>query len=467
MASILAAVRSNTRWRQAWDPALGRRRFVDEDFEGRVFQEPVDLSNAVFERVSFRGARFEKSVDFRGAVFLDAHFDCAAFCGSAYFADVDFVGPASFERAAQGGDYPLEWPEEVEFAGWADFTNARFHDKAGFGGVRFQSRAMFGGAEFAADAMFTGARFCEARTFGPMDVAGRLALDRASFEAPVRIFFGARRALLRRTQFLARTTIQVSWAHVVMDDVEFAHPSVLAGPAQPPEVIGASHGRESPTPSIRSMRHANVGNLTLADVNLAGCRFAGAHRLDGLRLDGRVRFADRPDGTLTRRRSIAEERDYRERPESEHVRPDRVARTYRALRKGREDNKDEPGAADFYYGEMEMRRRGATGPERAVLELYRVVSGYGIRASRSFLFLIATIVAAAFALHAGGFKSEQTLLDSFIYSVESAASFFRGPTVIAGSELDTFGHIVQIILRLLGPLFFGLALLALRGRVKR
>ena len=29
---------------------------------------------------------------------------------------------------------------------------------------------------------------------------------------------------------------------------------------------------------------------------------------------------------------------------------------YRALRKGREDVKDEPGAADFYYGEMEMRR---------------------------------------------------------------------------------------------------------------
>jgi uncharacterized protein YjbI with pentapeptide repeats len=236
MASVLAAVRRNTRWRQAWDPVLGRRRFADEDFEGRVFHEPVDFSNTVFERVSFRGARFEKSVDFRGAVFLDARFDCAAFCRSAYFADVDFVGPASFERDPQGGDYPLEWPEEVEFAGWADFTGARFHDRAGFGGARFQSRAMFGGAEFATDAIFTGARFCEARTFGAFDVAGRLELDRASFDAPVRIFFGARRVVLRRTQFLARTTIQLSWAHVVMDDVEFAHPSVMAGPSGRHEV---------------------------------------------------------------------------------------------------------------------------------------------------------------------------------------------------------------------------------------
>jgi hypothetical protein len=36
--------------------------------------------------------------------------------------------------------------------------------------------------------------------------------------------------------------------------------------------------------------------------------------------------------------------------------PGQIAGLYRALRKGREDVKDEPGAADFYYGEMEMRR---------------------------------------------------------------------------------------------------------------
>jgi hypothetical protein len=36
--------------------------------------------------------------------------------------------------------------------------------------------------------------------------------------------------------------------------------------------------------------------------------------------------------------------------------PGQIAGLYRALRKGREDIKDEPGAADFYYGEMEMRR---------------------------------------------------------------------------------------------------------------
>jgi hypothetical protein len=85
--------------------------------------------------------------------------------------------------------------------------------------------------------------------------------------------------------------------------------------------------------------------------------------------------------------------------------------TYRALRKGREDRKDEPGAADFYYGEMEMRRQGpfrheakpapgsrraTPGGERLILWLYWLVSGYGLRASRALIALVVTVVVFAF-----------------------------------------------------------------------
>jgi hypothetical protein len=41
------------------------------------------------------------------------------------------------------------------------------------------------------------------------------------------------------------------------------------------------------------------------------------------------------------------------------------------------------------------------------------------------------------------------------------------PAARAGATLTAGGEIVQVVLRLAGPLFFGLALLALRGRVKR
>jgi hypothetical protein len=36
-----------------------------------------------------------------------------------------------------------------------------------------------------------------------------------------------------------------------------------------------------------------------------------------------------------------------------------------------------------------------------------------------------------------------------------------------GQRLGDGGEVIQIVLRLAGPLFFGLGLLALRGRVKR
>jgi len=75
-----------------------------------------------------------------------------------------------------------------------------------------------------------------------------------------------------------------------------------------------------------------------------------------------------------------------------------VVGQYRASRKGMEDAKDEPGGADFYYGEMEMRRLGkskelharfrsswwggalASLGDLVLLTAYWLVSGYGQRA---------------------------------------------------------------------------------------
>jgi hypothetical protein len=50
-----------------------------------------------------------------------------------------------------------------------------------------------------------------------------------------------------------------------------------------------------------------------------------------------------------------------------------------------------------------------------------------------------------------------------LFALESAISPLRAP--VAG--LAASGQVVQIVLRLAGPLLFGLALLALRSRVKR
>ena len=158
-------------------------------------------------------------------------------------------------------------------------------------------------------------------------------------------------------------------------------------------------------PVLKSLRGSDAANLSITDVDLSQCRFAGARLLDQLRLEGRCMFDHPPRGVRTgwawppawrwsSRQSIAEEREWRattpkyagwrdsSSAQIAEVGPERLAGLYRQLRKAQEDAKNEPGAADFYYGEMEMRRHATTTPagERAILWLYWLISGYGLRA---------------------------------------------------------------------------------------
>jgi hypothetical protein len=256
-----------------------------------------------------------------------------------------------------------------------------------------------------------------------------------------------------------------------------------------------------------SLRRAKVGNLELSGVDLQACRFEGAHGLDRMRLEF-VQFAETPASwqwrrfpwRWTRRQALAEEHQWRHSERQQDgwyaddlrlageeigpLAPERIAEIYRMLRKGREDSKDEPGAADFYYGEMEMRRqkperaaragsvagseglvtRSAGWGERLTLSLYWLVSGYGLRASRALFALAVTIALGAVLLDLFGFEPQRGPANgTLLFSLESSVSLLRAPE----AELTAGGEVIQIVLRLAGPLFFGLTLLSLRGRVKR
>jgi hypothetical protein len=292
-----------------------------------------------------------------------------------------------------------------------------------------------------------------------------LSLDRASFDAPgVRIAISAKRVSCVRAHFVARTTMEIRFAEVWLEDSEFSQPSIVGGGVGQFQLDDGELLMDSELaqahwqPLIRSVKRTNLANLTLLDCDLSECRFAGAHNVDGLRFEATE--LDRRTWPRTRRRWLAEERDGSV-PEAY------LAQVYRALRKGREDSKDEPGAADFYYGEMEMRRQASSGFDRALLAGYWRVSGYGLRAWRALAALGATILLFACAFQAWGFDPSQDLDKSLLFSAESTTSLFRGPSEPNGATLTDAGRVLQIGLRLLGPLFFGLALLALRGRVKR
>ncbi|MET9890591.1 hypothetical protein ABZZ47_10315 [Streptomyces sp. NPDC006465] len=179
--------------------------------------------------------------------------------------------------------------------------------------------------------------------------------------------------------------------------------------------------------------------------------------------------------------------------------PDTVATIYRQLRKAREDAKDEPGAADFYYGEMEMRRfsKGWESAERWLLQLYWLLSGYGLRASRALgwlaLAMMTTILLMmGFGLPQDSPKQEATGVvppggGKVTFEIDKddpknptghqftgerfdkALSVTLNSVVFrsSGEDLTTAGGYIEMASRFSEPVLLGLAALAIRGRVKR
>ncbi|WP_406102935.1 hypothetical protein [Streptomyces sp. NBC_01003] len=170
------------------------------------------------------------------------------------------------------------------------------------------------------------------------------------------------------------------------------------------------------------------------------------------------------------------------------------------MRKAFEDGKDEPGAADFYYGEMEMRRHDRISTprgERGLLWGYWLLSGYGLRASRAVTWLITAMSATVLALMLWGLPTHDpepattgTLTGSKI-SLHTVSTDPRlsGPlnrrltgdraekstrvvvnSVVfrsSGQNLTTAGTYIEMASRLLEPVLLALAVIAVRSRIKR
>jgi uncharacterized protein YjbI with pentapeptide repeats len=450
-----------------------------------------DRARPVLRQADFRLATFDGDAELDGAIFDgDAQFHGAAFRGEASFDGATFQGgrSATFKGAIFESNASFR---SAMFRVSALFTEARFIGSASFDDTTFEGYVSFD-TVFERDAWFAEARFERARALGPMVVLGALHLERAAFRQPVNVEVSASRLALGGTRFEQGVHFRVLGAETVLDGAEFDAPSIVFGSEVWQEETAHRWRREgvpfrSERPRVVSVRGTDVSNLTLSDVDLQACRFANAHNLDQLQMEG-TSLAGAPRPLNTRRKAIAEEHEWRATRTSfegtrgwyppecqfpsawighpEQLRPHEIAAVYRALRKGREDNKDEPGAADFYYGEMEMRRHdnSTSLAERMIIWLYWLVSGYGLRGSRALASLAVTIIAFAILLHGWGFRSEESFGRALTFSAESTTSLFRVPEQ---PPLNLAGEWMQIGLRLLGPLFFGLALLSLRGRVKR
>ncbi|MEU9580511.1 pentapeptide repeat-containing protein [Streptomyces chilikensis] len=439
------------------------------------------------------------------------------------------LGDARFEGAVFSGDARFS---RASFSGEARFEGATFFGDALFDGVTFSGPARFGGARFFGDVTFGEARFEGTPRLGPLACGKRVVLDGAVFQRPVTVEIAARRTSCVRTRWASTATLHLRHTELDLRDAVLEYPVLVAARPDPfplgrgDSLPEAELSGEEPGVRLVSVGGVDAAHLALHDIDLRRCRMAGAIHLDQMKVDGWCTFATTPPGwnrrfpwRWSRRNTLAEEHHWRVRTagrsdraaalgwgtpprDAPALRPAAVAALYRQLRKSLEDGKNEPDAADFYYGECEMRRHDATRPrgERALLLLHWALSGYGLRASRALAWLGAAMAVTVAVMMLWGLPADDpkptttgrqvaagqeiTLVTDSPEPVNPTGPLLERVTgdrwekalrvVInsvvfrsSGQDLTTTGTYAEMASRLTEPALLGLAVLAVRSRVKR
>ena len=444
---------------------------------------------------NFRGMIFDDQVSFGDAVFNDdAHFEDTVFGGSAAFGGVQFPEEAWFYKAQFKDDADFG---ETKFTGHAWFQEAMFAKQAWFEKADIGGNASFIGAEFRGHAGLTSAHVLGRLWLESLSGDGELVLDEFRADGVVEVTGWWKKVKCSAAEFRGRVWFRLSGRELWLDD------SAFVGPVSVPVTVESALDRSLERPGspsgkrvlLRSLRGTDAEHLTLVDVDLSRCEMAGVRRPESMRLVGRCVFAPMPRGWCfrwrwlpwrwTAREALFEEHLWRHStgaptpaagwaapdPDEEIVivGPDRLAVMYRQVRAVLEDARNEPGAADLYYGEMEMRRaagrRDARWSEQLLLGGYWLVSGYGLRSSRALAGLAGLILAAAVVLRYTGFSGGTPHFGQCVlYAAGSVVSLNLGHVP---SVLTSWGDVVRLVLRIGGPILLGLAALAVRGRVKR
>ncbi|MFE6808643.1 pentapeptide repeat-containing protein [Streptomyces sp. NPDC057681] len=509
----------------------------DARFESATFRDYALFNSATFRGFAqFGAATFENNAWFESATFEGyASFGAVTFKGDARFGSATFESDAWFESAAVEGDALFSAVTfkgdarfgSATFEGYAWFHSVTFESDAWFHSATFENNARFGAATFKGDALFGAATFKHPVDLGPFVCAGRVSLAGAVFGDPMTLSCVARRVECRRTRWMSTAELRLRYATVDFSHAVFEYPLTIAAEAAPfvlsdgrPVTEQALAGTPDATVRMASMRGVDAAHLVLADVDLSECLFTGTVHLDQIQLEGACTFDTVPPAMhwrgwrpirFTQRRTLAEEHHWRASQPGAvpgwnvavfgagRVGPLQLAPVYRALRKAFEDGKHEPGAADFYYGEMEMRRHADDIPrsERGLLTAYWALSGYGMRASRALAWLgaamLVTIVllmglglpqdapkqAATGTVPAGGgtvtFEIDKSdpqnpTGDRFTGErFEQALNVTLNSVVFrsADQDLTTSGTYIEMASRVTEPVLLGLAILAVRNRVKR
>ncbi|MBE1491326.1 pentapeptide repeat-containing protein [Plantactinospora soyae] len=490
-------------------------------FGGCSFPRGANFIHASFDSPDFRNASFGDEVDFTGAEFVGTtRFENCTFGNHVKFGNCKFTGPINFGGATIG-DGAIFWQSDfsdtaafgdarfgslvnwtfANFRSEASFSSARFGDGADFSRTQFHDFANFSAGYFGVAAQFSNVKFngvtkfrrrifARGALFSSTAFRGDTSFEQASFEGgdvtfvgadvvcrnfslegitftrAVHITVDARSVSFKSTRFLNGGHVRMNGpSELDIEDASFPQPFMISSEV----ALGTT---------VRSVARADLSGLALSEVDLNGCRFVGSHNLDKLQ----IQATERPFSFMSttrfgvKRMVIAEELELRKalHPQGlaegqSGVTDEQVASIYRQLRKGREDRKDEPGAADFYYGEMLMRMRAAhtSRAERVIIGAYWLISGFGLRASRAFVAFLIAVTAGTAIIALCGLSPDSrgaprySLLDATLIALKSCLGW-QSP-----SAVNVMGEYISLALRFVGPVLLGLCALAIRGRIKR
>lgn len=483
-------------------------RARDYNFAGAVFPGDLDFSGKEFVNANFREAEFRGRADFSGAVlggatnfFLAKFREAAVFSrarldGEARFSSVEFGGAAYFTRAVFGGSAVFF---KARFGAEASFLEAEFHGPAHFVRGKFSGRTDFAGAEFRQVADFHWVSFSGETSFAQTVWGGNDTLTygsraRPSFLGAASFFeanFGGKTYFAGNRLAGAVDFVRVQFAEAAFFTSRPLRPGVLPEPGEVGKEAAESAGeraeltagmaaegeeRQAPAESkeeqapelcfeevfLEQPQQVRFDNFDLRRTTLAGTnlRHAGFHNCRWPRKRGRFAVYDEVKGRGGD--------------------PEALRLLYRDLRVNLEEAREVRTAGDFYYGEMELRRKARRRGRDLGRWLRRFFSphtfywlagGYGERPLRAVLFFGFLVALFGWLFHQQSFL--RVLEGQVVESPGWAACLghsLRALTLQANFYLQPYSewaHRLTLLARFVGPLQIVLIAVTLRRRLRR
>lgn len=470
-------------------------------FEGAEIKAQIRLYGYTFEKeINFTGATFYKSAEFDHCVFARGFFgQFIRLAGSAIDLKQSRIESRDFDVSYSSCDLNGIRINNCEFAG-----NVRADGNA-LKAFRLEESTVMGNLSINdANSVFiflTGTsiegecrientkcstlraqrvRIASAHHIGPISIQHNCEFNYARFLSSGALDIQADVLNLENAQFIAGGNIFVEQSKIILRHFNAGRMIRICG-----------RPSNSRIPEILDINGADAGLLSFANVDMSRCIFYGAHNLSRIIIEPTVRFALSPTWPR-KRKCIADEFTWRIRrgwlssriwvnacaliqtqntsTSRPVLQPSQIAMTYRELRRSFESNSYEPGGADFYYGEMEMRRysRDASFLERLIVTLYWVVSGYGLREVRPLIFFGLLVWLGGYTASVWGFEAGPvSIRDGLLFSLNAIVSVFPGQRISWPECLTWIGRTIGIGVTVLGTFLLALFALAVRNRVKR